>query len=291
MVETSLLLGTFLVIFVFLFIAFIGFLYPFPTYKYFQAVVEYKNEVPIVAEDGGVIIDVLHDNFDTVKTGEAVVKLSNTENQKQYQILSYEIRKAEAQLEKSLQLQELGSISPMIVSEQRLALKGLQLRQRQLSAKVIRAPYDGQIYFNISPDEMLGNFVFTGQRVGYLYSSEKKIIKVVASTAEYRRFKIGSEMKLFSGELDLKKPQMTGKLYQKLIDRKTDELLLYGDISDNYDNFSEYAPGSEINVGILITSKSLFEAFFDYDLYSVLAAKYDLTLFEKIDKFLLWIQE
>lgn len=291
LVEASLLLGTLVVIAIFLLIAFVGFLYPFPTYKYFKASVEYKNEMPIVAEDGGVIIDVLCENYDSVDAGEAVVKLSNTANRKQYQVLSFEIQKARQQLEKSKELQALGSISSMVVREQQLALDQLRLRQRQLSSKVIRAPYSGKAYFNVDPEEMLGNFVFTGQSVGYLYGSDKKILKIVTSTGEFRRFKVGSEIKLFSGELDMKKKQMTGKLYQKLIDRQSNELMLYGDVLENYEDFETYDPGSEINVGVLVTNKSLFEAFFDYDLYSQLMSRYDLKVFNKLDKLLLWIQE
>ncbi len=291
LVESSLFIVTLVVIGIFCLVAFIGFLYPFPTYNYINAVVEYKNEMPIVAEDGGVIISVLYNNHDTVKMGEPVISLSNTANQKQYQMLAHEVRKANQQLKKSKELQALGSVSSMTVREHQLAVQGLRIRQRQLSSKVIRAPYDGQVYFNATPDELLGNFVFTGQAVGYLYSSEKKVLKIITSPGQYRRYKIGSEIKLFSSELDLKKKQMKGKLYQKLIDREANEMLLYGDIVEGYDDFQEYAPGSEINVGILVTNKSLFEAFFDYDLFSILKQKYDLSFLEKFDKFLLWIQE
>lgn len=291
LVESSLLLFTLLVIALFGFVAFIGFLYPFPTYRYFPATVEYQNEVPIVVEDGGIVVDVLIKNDDTIKVDEPIVKLSNRSNRKQSQLLAYEIRKAKSQLAKSKRLQQLGSISPMVVQEQQIALNSLYVRQRQLRSKEVRAPYSGTVYFNTNPEDLLGTFVFTGQTIGYMYHSDKKVLKINTSTADFRRFKLNSEMKLFSRELDMKKKQMKGLLYQKTIDREKDELLLYGDVNVGYNDFTEYAPGSQINVGILVTNKSLFEAFFGYDLYATLAQKYDLSFMEKFDSFLKWVQE
>ncbi len=290
-VESALLFFTILVILVFALVAFVGFLYPFPTYRYFPATVEYQNEVPIVVEDGGIVVDVLIKNNDTINVDKPVVKLSNRSNRKQSQLLAYEIRKAQSQLRKSKRLQELGSISPMLVQEQQIALNSLRMRRRQLQSKEVRAPYTGTVYFNTNPEDLLGTFVYTGQTIGYLYHSDKKVLKINTSTADFRRFNLNSEMKLFSRELDMKKKQMKGVLYQKTIDREKDELLLYGDVNEGYDDFIEYAPGSQINVGILVNKKSLFESFFGYDLYAKLASEHDLSFMNKFDKFLKWVQE
>lgn len=291
LVESFLLLITIAVVLAFGFIAFIGFLYPFPTYSYFPATVEYQNEVPIVVEEGGIVVDVLINNDDSITADKPIVKLSNRSNRKQSQLLAYEIRKAQSQLNKSKRLQELGSISPMVVQEQQIALNSLRMRRKQLQSKEIRAPYSGTVYFNTNPEDLLGTFVFTGQTIGYMYHSDKKVLKINTSTADFRRFKVNSEMKLFSKELDMKKKQMKGVLYQKTINREKDELYLYGDVTTGYHDFEEYAPGSQINVGVLITKKSLFESFFGYDLYGQLAQKYDLSFMDKFDRFLRWVQE
>ncbi len=289
--ELTVLAVTLVVIVTFGAIAFIGFLYPFPTYRYFPATVEFQNEIPVAVEDGGLITDILVTDHAAVEEGQPVIRLSNSQNIKDSQVMNVEISKARAQLAKTKELADLGSVSPITVREQELAVKSLTVRRNQMSEKVVRAPFSGKIYFNCDADELRGQFAYVGQTVGYIYPSDHKILKISTSTGDFRRFQNNSVIKLFSRELDQKRKQMKGVLYRKEINRESDELLLYGNVTTGYDDFSEYGAGSQINVGILVTNKSLFEAFFGYDLYASLAEKYNMKFFEPLNRFILWVQE
>jgi len=290
LLELSVLAITVSVVVVFGLIAFVGFLYPFPTYRYFPATVEYQNEIPVAVEEGGLITDVLIQDHATVYEGQPIIRLSNAANIKESSIMNVEIAKAREQLAKTKELVSLGSVSPITVREQELAVKSLSLRRNQMADKVVRAPYGGKIYFNSAAEELRGQFAYVGQTVGYLYPTDRKILKITTSTGDFPRFQNSAPIKLFSRELDQKRKQMKGVLYRKEINREKNELLLYGTVTTGYNDFAEYSAGSQINVGILVTNTSLYESFFGYDLYASLAKKYNMKLFEPLNRFILWVQ-
>lgn len=290
-IELGIMFFVFLFTLIFLLVALIGFIYPFPSYKYFDAVVEYKNEIPIFVEQSGVITSVLVNAFDKVNANKPIVKLSNRENIKQSKILDYEIQKAEAELKKSQKLKKLGMISPIVINQQEIMISRLRYQQDQFSTKLIRAPYSGRVYFNKSVEKLPGEFVFGGQKIGYICPSEKKIIKIEASSNDFLRFKDSTVLKIFTKDSDKKQENMSGNVFQKTVQRENGALFIYGEIITNYEEFQKYEPGSLVKVAVLITKESLFESFFDYDIYSTLIKNINPPFLKEIADFLEWVQK
>lgn len=290
-IELGIMFFVLIFILIFLLVGLVGFIYPFPSYKYFDAVVEYKNEIPIFAEQSGVITSVLVKAYDDVYANKPIVKLSNRENIKQSKILDYEVQRAEAELKKSQNLKKLGMVSPLVINQQEIAISRLKYQQEQYSTKLIRAPYNGKVYFNKSVEKLPGEFVMGGQKIGYICPSEQKIIKIETSSNDFLRFKDSTLIKIFTKDSDKKQENMAGLIYQKTVQRENGSLFIYGEISSNYEEFKKYEPGSLVKVAVLITKESLFEAFFDYDIYSKFIKNANLPLFNKISKFLEWVQK
>ena len=83
---------------------------------------------------------------------------------------------------------------------------------------------------------------------------------------------------------------MVAVLVRKSIDREQNLLQLYGEVKTNAEELAAFAPGSQIQAGVLVTEKSLFESFFDFNLYGYIIGDRHGTVIDLLEKVRHWVE-
>lgn len=277
----ALILGGILILFLIL-----AFIFPFHNYYPTSGLVEYDKEIPLTMEKAGVIYRILVKPDEAVRAGQPIIELLNQGNRDEIAALDYRLDLKHQEVERAKRLFQLGALEGTQVKMMETEEREILFQRTKLLTNTVKAPYDGYVYFTSSPQLLVGNFLKEGQTVAFLYKESTKGVRIVESSLMVDRLRQNAPIKVYLENSEVRHPQIRGIVEDKIIDRSQNTLSLYCTINNSREFFNTLPAGSSVRVFVLIGSKSLFESFFNIEVYGALKKRFRPGAFEGLEKWL-----
>lgn len=266
--------------------AILAFIFPFHNYHHAKGVVEYDKEVPLSMERGGVLYKVLVEPNERVAAGQPILELLNEGRREEVSSLDFKLDMKRQEIDRARRLYQLGALELAMVRQKEAEQQDLLFQRKMLKTNVVKAPYDGWVYFTSSPQMLVGSYLAEGQIVAFLYQQPVKGVRIVESSLLVDRLHELAPIKVYFQDSGSRHPHISGKVDEIVLDRARNSLSLYCSISTSRQFFDSLPAGSSLNVAILIGSKSLFESFFDFDAYGYLKSVLGPRPFRTLERWL-----
>lgn len=273
--EFSIGIGALITASIFAIVIGVIFILPISNYHHADGIVEYKNQYNIISEYEGIIQKVIISNGEYVNCGEPLIKFISKDNKDEIKQIDIEINYLKKNLNLLKKLYSLGSLK-----ENQLKLKELELEQkirkrRTLSECLIHAPEAGFVNYNFLPQEINGAFIHKGQNIGTIYKDSIKDIRISFPNHFADRFLIGAKVLIkYKDPKSLKVSRLTGEIYNKFNDTKSQNIYLYCNIDKGDEKLKLLQNSTMVKASILINETSIAE-----DIFKI---KIPINLYDKI---------
>lgn len=273
--EISIGLGTLITIVLLLMVILVLFLLPISNYHHAQGVVEFKEQHSIASEHNGLISRVLCEDGEKVEKDRELIEFTSRENDNKIKQIEIEIEHLKKEVKLLKRLQSLGSIN-----NSQIKLKELELNKKIseisiLSERKILSPEEGVVAYNFLPNSINGAVLRKGQKVGTIYKTEEKHIRISFPNEYADRFLIGSKVIVkYKDPISLKVSKLKGVIYNKYNDVSDNKIHLYCDIQNKREKLASLQNSTTVNTSILINVTSVSEDIFNF--------KIPLSIHEKI---------
>ncbi len=273
--EISIGLGTFATVALLFMVILVLFLLPISNYHHAPGVVEYKEQHAITSEHNGLISKVLCVDGEKVEKNRELIAFTSRENDNKIKQMEIEIAHLKKEIKLLKSLKRLGSIN-----DSQIKLKELELSKKLneiliLSERKILSPESGIVAYSFLPNAINGAVLRKGQKVGTIYKTEEKHIRVSFPNEYADRFLIGSKVIVkYKDPISLKISRLKGVIYNKYNNVSENKIYLYCDIKNKGEKLASLQNSTTVNTSILINVTSVSEDIFNF--------KIPLSIHEKI---------
>lgn len=273
--ELSIGAGTFITIILLFVVIGILFVLPISNYHHATGVVEFKEQHSIISEHNGVLNRVLCANGEKVQRNSALIEFTSRENNNKIKNLKNDVKYLRQEIRLLKKLKRLGSINNNKIKLQELELNKKLSEISVLSERKIFSPEAGVVVYDFLPNDINGAFLRKGQKVGTIYKTEDKHIKISFPNEYADRFLIGAKVIVkYKDPISLKISRLKGVIYNKYNDIKSNKIHLYCEVKEGKERLSSLQNSTTVSASILINVTSVSEDIFNF--------KLPINVYEKI---------